>query len=691
MTDPVTALTTSVIASVDFQETDPQTILFLAANKRTDPLRFDRELRDIAEGLRRAQKRDRFNLEQRSALHPRDIQRAMLELSPQIIHFSGHEEGETGLVFEDENGNTRLVDSNALANLFKLFADQLHSVLLIGCYSEVQAKAISQHIPYVIGMNQEIWHKAAISFAVGFYDALGAGRDVEFAFELGCSAIRMEGTEEGITPVLIKKSVVAREQDLVNPTSQSLASISKTQLMAPNSKDLKDFEIYRIREYKFTINSLVIKATNSFDMILRSGKILDECSENLKEALKRGCDIRVILLDRRNISLIRSMSYESNNSLEMIKLNFSYGEIAINKLKDFSEESKGKFEIAMCNHYLPSELVFISTFDDSKGLVYSTPLKFRQSPRSSPSILSSVENKPEIFKSYQDEFNSLWKYLNSDKDFDSNFEISRALLEIQTVGKISKNEIDNMYKIFQRWGFVVIRPNETGEDMGYFEDELLELKKYFGNDFEHERSRENGITTIKLELGFPNYFGTNNARTGLHTDGSYDKNPPKIVIHQCIVPSENGGETLLVSFKNVYRQIANDESIITLLSCPTNTFTISRDGRVFTRSVFCDCEEDGRIRASFRSCRHQKTATVFATSPDGYIERAFDKLDEIIHRPESILTFKLNKFDILVLDNTSVLHGRKEFEDNSDRTLHRLMLDGQIDCHREKLCFGFEP
>lgn len=205
--------------------TAPQTILFLAANpKGTVPLRLDQELRDIGEGLQRAQKRDRFNLEQRSAVRPRDIQRAMLDLSPQIIHFSGHGEGEAGLVFEDEIGNSKLVDGDALAALFELFADQLNCVVLNGCYSEVQAQAISQHIPYVIGMNKAIGDKAAITFAVGFYDALGAGRDVEFAFKLGCAAIRLEGIAEHLTPVLIQKPIAAGDAVQVNPTSQPITS-----------------------------------------------------------------------------------------------------------------------------------------------------------------------------------------------------------------------------------------------------------------------------------------------------------------------------------------------------------------------------------------------------------------------------------------------------------------------------------
>jgi hypothetical protein len=187
--------------------TNPQTILFLAANpKDTDRRRLEQELRDIAEGLQRAQKRDQFKLEQRWAVRSRDIQRAMLDEGPQIVHFSGHGFGELGLLFEDESGNSKLVDGAALAGLFKLFADKITCVLLNGCYSEVQAQAIAQHIPYVIGMNQAIGEKAAIAFAVGFYDALGAGRDVEFAYNLGCAAIRLEGIAEHLTPTLLKQA-----------------------------------------------------------------------------------------------------------------------------------------------------------------------------------------------------------------------------------------------------------------------------------------------------------------------------------------------------------------------------------------------------------------------------------------------------------------------------------------------------
>ena len=99
----------------------------------------------------------------------------------------------------------KLVSAEALAGLFELFADRLDCVLLNACYSEVQAQKISQHINHVIGMSQAIGDKAAIAFAVGFYDALGADRGVDFAYKLGCNAIQMQGIPEHLTPQLLTK------------------------------------------------------------------------------------------------------------------------------------------------------------------------------------------------------------------------------------------------------------------------------------------------------------------------------------------------------------------------------------------------------------------------------------------------------------------------------------------------------
>jgi hypothetical protein len=212
------------------------TILFLAANpKNTSTLRLDEEVREIDEGLKRSIHRDQFDLKQQWAVRPRDVQRAVLDLNPHIVHFSGHGHGAEGtppasqssrklgtmpevasapegLVLEDESGQARLVSAEALADLFELVADRVECVLLNACYSVAQAEAIAQHIPYVIGMSREIGDAAAREFAVGFYDALGAGHDIEFAFKSGCVAIKMAGIPKDFKPKLIERSDVLKQR-----------------------------------------------------------------------------------------------------------------------------------------------------------------------------------------------------------------------------------------------------------------------------------------------------------------------------------------------------------------------------------------------------------------------------------------------------------------------------------------------
>lgn len=203
-----------------------KTILVLAANpKGTSPLRLGEEVRSLRLGLERSRDRDRFVLEERWAVTTKDMRRALLDCQPQIVHFSGHGVGTEdvgheplstrkvsvvsnsateleGLMFEDETGQPKLVSGEAISSLFALFKDQIECVVLNACYSEVQAKAISQHIPYVVGMRRAIGDRAAIEFAIGFYDALLAGRSVEFAYKLGCNAIQMAGIPEHLTPIL---------------------------------------------------------------------------------------------------------------------------------------------------------------------------------------------------------------------------------------------------------------------------------------------------------------------------------------------------------------------------------------------------------------------------------------------------------------------------------------------------------
>ena len=121
--------------------------------------------------------------------------------NPTIVHFSGHGHQE-GIMLQDEIGEPKIVTSDALTSLFKLFKDTIKCVVLNSCYSELQAQAIKSYIPHVIGMKSGIPDRAAIAFSVGFYKAIGARRDIPFAFELGVTAIKLDGIPDDDIPIL---------------------------------------------------------------------------------------------------------------------------------------------------------------------------------------------------------------------------------------------------------------------------------------------------------------------------------------------------------------------------------------------------------------------------------------------------------------------------------------------------------
>ncbi len=199
-----------VISTLSTKNIAVKKILILTANpKNTDELRLNEEVREIQEGLQRSRSRDQFEIIAKWAVRPRDLSRALLDHAPQIVHFSGHGAGCDGLVLESDDGQMKLVSTEALARLFKLVQKTVECVVLNACYSEVQAVAIQQHIDYVIGMGQAIGDRAAIDFAVGFYDALGANRGYAEAFEFGLTAIDLEGLPETATPKLKPRSSFA--------------------------------------------------------------------------------------------------------------------------------------------------------------------------------------------------------------------------------------------------------------------------------------------------------------------------------------------------------------------------------------------------------------------------------------------------------------------------------------------------
>lgn len=203
------AATTPRTVEQDLNQRD--VILFLASNPTdTAKLQLEKEFVRISTSLQSSN--FDYKLVAEFATTPIILQQAILNKRPRIIHFSGHGEGGDlrmgGIYLQNAQAQAQLVNGSALASMFKIFASKfkIEVVVLNACLTEEQALAISQYVPYVIGMKEEVTDDAAIEFSTGFYQTIAAEQDIQLAFDLAVNMIQLQGLEDDKIPVLYKKS-----------------------------------------------------------------------------------------------------------------------------------------------------------------------------------------------------------------------------------------------------------------------------------------------------------------------------------------------------------------------------------------------------------------------------------------------------------------------------------------------------
>jgi hypothetical protein len=208
-------------------------VLFLGANPdSTERLRLDREARGIGEKIQSSKHRSSVQLIQRGAVRVDDLLQALLEEEPDVVHFSGHGTPGGEIVLEDEDGSPKAISREAFANVFRVLKDRVRVVVLNASHSRAQAEAVARHIDCAVGMNNAMPQSAAIEFAAAFYLAIGFGRSVQTAFELGVSALELKRLDGADVPELFaRRGVIPSEVTLVESSpSTDVAPQLKPQL-----------------------------------------------------------------------------------------------------------------------------------------------------------------------------------------------------------------------------------------------------------------------------------------------------------------------------------------------------------------------------------------------------------------------------------------------------------------------------
>jgi hypothetical protein len=202
-------------------------ILFLAANpSRSSPLALDQECAAIERELRMAVHRDDFAFHSKWAVTVDDMMRHLVELTPTVLHFSGHGAGPTGSIagrrdmvapgapapsgiyLQGDHGEPQLVTARALQMMIGSAAASARVVVLNACYSEAQADAVRRVVDCVVGMAGAIRDDAARSFAVGFYRALGSHRSVGNAVDQAVATLAAKGMPDEVLPRCIARDGV---------------------------------------------------------------------------------------------------------------------------------------------------------------------------------------------------------------------------------------------------------------------------------------------------------------------------------------------------------------------------------------------------------------------------------------------------------------------------------------------------
>ena len=201
-------------------------VLFFAANpKDTTALEVAKELRAVKMAVV-ANGQRKVKVISSLATQADDLQPALSEYLPHVVHFSGHGSSIGEILTEDENGNIYPVSPAALRSLFTTpYNNNVRLVFLNACYSRLQAEAIIEVVDCAIGMNTAIPDRAAIVFATAVYAAIAGGLSVAEAFEQGkCRLEFADLLQQSKPELLTKKGVDAKEIQLVDGTRHAEAS-----------------------------------------------------------------------------------------------------------------------------------------------------------------------------------------------------------------------------------------------------------------------------------------------------------------------------------------------------------------------------------------------------------------------------------------------------------------------------------
>ncbi len=181
-------------------------ILFIGVNPEdTSRVRIDLEISAIKKAIKDSRNRDDYNLDQEFAVTLTELQSALWDSDPYIVHIAGHGDQAGRISFETNGQAGKYENIEKWANLFEE-AKKVKCVVLNACYSDARAKTLLRYVDFVIGMPDILDDETAKVFSEGFYKAIASGGTIEDAFNTGLKRLNLADLKENAPPVLRKRN-----------------------------------------------------------------------------------------------------------------------------------------------------------------------------------------------------------------------------------------------------------------------------------------------------------------------------------------------------------------------------------------------------------------------------------------------------------------------------------------------------
>lgn len=230
-------------------------------------------------------------------------------------------------------------------------------------------------------------------------------------------------------------------------------------------------------------------------------------------------------------------------------------------------------------------------------------------------------------------------------------------------------------KAVRDWGFVLLDqvPCESGQ--------LLKVINQFG----YVRETNYGpFFEVRTQVD-PNNLAFTNLGLGCHLDNPYRDPVPGLQLLHCLESSTSGGETILQDGFTAARVLCDENpDHFALLSQHWINFRFrDRDADLQARVPFIEVNDLGDVIGLHFNNRSIDTLRL----PPEVMRRfypAYRHYAEILEREELQIVFKLQPGELMLFDNTRVLHARKAYSAGGQRHLQGAYsdLDGLYSCLR---------